>query len=968
MEKLPKIIKSPNDPLKYRAIRLANDLDCILVYDPEAKLSSAVMNVGCGSFNDPKEYQGLTHLLEHMLFMGSEKYPESEKYREFVNNNGGSCNAYTDVSSTVFYHNIKSNALIESLDIFAQFFIAPLMQEGFVNKEINAVNSEHLKNLNNDLWRESQLFRHLARPETVFNGFGTGDLATLQKPDTFQQLKIHHYKYYSANIMKLVIYSNQSLDIIEEHVEEIFTPIINKNLPNFDYLEDGYPFDSSNLNKFVRMKTIKKEKKLKLFWFFESMQKHFRSNPMRLFSHLFGHESEGSILSLLLRKKLAYEIVCGPWNIADYFTEFQISVTLTEDGFNNVDKVIEIIGAYIQMLRKNGIPQWVFEELQTIYNFQFNYGSKGNSLSTAIVLAENMGTFPIENAKNVNYLLEEYTPDLYSQILDKLVPSNMIILLCDNSFKNLPEHEPIYGTEYSLENIPENINMLLTVPKLNKPDIKSLHLPPKNYFIPTDFTLKNKIETPTKLPIKIYSGKDGDLFYKLDDKFNLPKLSVEYLLYTHIPGMQKDPIIYLCFDIWKKMLYNYLREYIYLAEMAKFNVNIISVYKGLKIEVKGFNDRMEIFLEELANRITNFIQSINDPENHDYLKDQFDLALYSKQNELDRILKKPLFNQVLSARSWMFMTHVFSLTILQEAISKIGFSKYVEFHKTCLMTFHYDAFIMGNCLKKEALDLNRKFIESLKSFSFVPLAGYDFNENRIIQLESRKTFSIIEKVLVTKEKNDCVLINYQYRQEPTDRHLFELLASYLETPFFEDLRTNQQLGYVVFSMADCKKNVWSFQFLVQSDKITAQECAGKIYEFVAKHRKLIKELDDDTFEDFKHSIIVQYQQPFNNLTEESQYYYDKIFQHTYDFDMAFKAPEAIRKITKQDLINLYEKLFFEEKRILEIHYANINTFEKNKEILKYRKLFSGSKLKEVPNSKYLHQQLALYPDIHFKLS
>lgn len=968
MKALPTVIKSPNDTLQYRALQLPNHLDCLLIHDPEAKLCAAVMNVGSGSFNDPESHQGLAHFLEHMLFMGSEKYPTSDKYREFVNNNGGCCNAYTDVSSTVFYHSIKSNALLESLDIFAQFFIAPLMQEEFVHKELNAVNSEHLKNINSDIWRESQLFRHLAKPKTVFNGFSTGDLATLKKPDIYEQLHKYHEKYYSANIMKLVVYGNENLDVLEKQVASIFAPIVNKELPPFDYLQHGYPFDNSNLQKVLRMKTIKKEKKLKLIWFFDAMQKHFRSNPLRIFSHLIGHESEGSILSLLLKNKLAYELSCGPWNIGDYFTEFQISLTLTDEGFEKIDKVIEIISEYLQMLRREGIKKWIFDELKIISEFQFNFGSKTDPLTAAIALAENMGTFPIQYAKNVNYLLEEYQPELYTLILDKLVPSNMIILITSNSYNDLPSDEPIYGTEYSFEDIPEHLYLAYTNPQLSKDELKNLHLPPRNYFIPQDFTLKNRIETPTKLPVIIYTGDDGDLFFKLDDKFNLPKLNVEYLLYAHIPSMQKDPQIYLCFDLWKKMLYNYLREYIYLAEMAKFDVSIAPVYKGLKIEVKGFNDRMAMFLEELANRITNFIRLIDDPQNYDYLKNQFDMALYSKRNELDRILKKPLYNQVMSARSWMLMTHVFSLTTLQLEIEKLGFEKYFEFHKNCLETFHYDAIIIGNYTKVEALDLNRRFIESLKSMTFSPLAGYNFHENRVIQLESQKTFAIIEKILVDKEKNDCVLVNYQYRQNPGDRHLFELLSSYLETPFFEDLRTHQQLGYIVFSMSDCKKGVWSFQFLIQSDKITAQECAGKIYEFVEKHKMLIRDLDDEVFEGFKNAMISKYLQPFNNLTEETQYYYDKIVQHTYDFDMMYKAPDIIKKITKQDLIEIYNKLFFGERRVLEIHYVNPNSYEKNKEILKYRKLFDGDKLIEVPNSKFLHKKLSLYPDIYFKLS
>ena len=45
--------------------------------------------------NDPAEYQGLSHFLEHMLFMGTTKYPDESEYSEYMSANGGYDNAYT---------------------------------------------------------------------------------------------------------------------------------------------------------------------------------------------------------------------------------------------------------------------------------------------------------------------------------------------------------------------------------------------------------------------------------------------------------------------------------------------------------------------------------------------------------------------------------------------------------------------------------------------------------------------------------------------------------------------------------------------------------------------------------------------------------------------------------------------------------------------------------------------------------
>lgn len=69
------ISKSPNDDREYRYFKLDNDLQCIIVKDKETQKSAASMDIGVGAALDPKETPGLAHFLEHMLFMGTVKYP-----------------------------------------------------------------------------------------------------------------------------------------------------------------------------------------------------------------------------------------------------------------------------------------------------------------------------------------------------------------------------------------------------------------------------------------------------------------------------------------------------------------------------------------------------------------------------------------------------------------------------------------------------------------------------------------------------------------------------------------------------------------------------------------------------------------------------------------------------------------------------------------------------------------------------
>jgi insulysin len=92
--------KSQNDSREYKFLELPNKMRCLLISDPEADKSAAALDVFVGSALDPKPLFGVAHFLEHLLFMGTDKYPEENEYSKFITDNGGYSNAYTSNTST----------------------------------------------------------------------------------------------------------------------------------------------------------------------------------------------------------------------------------------------------------------------------------------------------------------------------------------------------------------------------------------------------------------------------------------------------------------------------------------------------------------------------------------------------------------------------------------------------------------------------------------------------------------------------------------------------------------------------------------------------------------------------------------------------------------------------------------------------------------------------------------------------
>jgi len=202
------ILQSPNDDRKYAHIRLTNGLEAVVVSEPDADKAGAAMCVDVGYWSDPVELPGLAHFLEHMLFLGTDKYPDEAEYGKYITENNGTNNAYTSDIYTNYQFEVDKDALHGALDRFAQFFIAPLFTETATEREINAVDSENSKNRLNDAWRRQQLMRNMAKPESPVHSFGTGNKQTLSVDpkeagiEVRQALLDFHAKYYSANRMR----------------------------------------------------------------------------------------------------------------------------------------------------------------------------------------------------------------------------------------------------------------------------------------------------------------------------------------------------------------------------------------------------------------------------------------------------------------------------------------------------------------------------------------------------------------------------------------------------------------------------------------------------------------------------------------------------------------------------------------------------------------------------------------------
>ena len=424
------IVKSDNDSRQYRYVEFPNQLRVLLVSDEAAEKSAASLDVHVGSEQDPQNAQGLAHFLEHMLFLGTEKYPEAGEYQKFIGSHGGSHNAYTSFEHTNYFFDISPEFFEQGLDRFSQFFVAPLFDENYVAREKNAVHSEYTAKIKSEQRRGIDVFKQVINPAHPFAKLSVGNLETLAVDENAgeslrKQLLDFYQQYYSANIMTLVLVGRESLDELELMARERFTAIKNTKVHIADIEEPLIA--PQRLPLMINVKPEKSIRTLSVAFPTEDVRRFYAEKPLHYLGNILGHEGRGSLLSFLKQQGWAEGLSAGQGLAYRGASSFNVSIILTEEGVAHKDDVVAALYRAIKRIQSAPNRAWLFEEQKAIAQQQFRYQEKASSVSYATGLSSSMHYYPVTDVLQGDYLMTSYDKALIDRFLNYLSPSNSIV-------------------------------------------------------------------------------------------------------------------------------------------------------------------------------------------------------------------------------------------------------------------------------------------------------------------------------------------------------------------------------------------------------------------------------------------------------------------------------------------------------------------------------------------------------------
>ncbi|OWM66636.1 hypothetical protein CDL15_Pgr010287 [Punica granatum] len=780
----------------------------------QTKKAAAAMCVGMGSFSDPYEAQGLAHFLEHMLFMGSSKYPDENEYDSYLSKHGGSSNAYTEAEHTCYHFEVKREFLKGALERFSQFFISPLVKMEAMEREVLAVDSE-------------------------------------------------------------------SLDVLESWVVELFGKV-KKGAGALSELRMEVPIWKAGKNA---------------------------SNGWLLIDVLLS-EGRGSLHSLFKARGWATSLSAG----------------VGDEGMHR-SSLAYIFGMSIHLTDLGLGKEWIFKELQDIGHMEFTFAEEQPQDDYAAELAEHLLIYPAEHVIYGDYVYQVWDGEMIKHILSFFTPNNMRIDILSKSIdkSRASQLEPWFGSLYIEEDVPPSLLELWKDPPVTE---EELHLPHRNEFIPCDFSIRsdstNSGSSNAFYPRCIIDEPLMKLWYKPDSIFKLPRANTYFRI--NLKGAYDDAKSCLMTELFILLLKDELNEIIYQASVAKLETSVSFFSDKLELKVYGFNHKLPILLSTILTIAKSFLPS----------GDRFKVI----KEDLDRSLRntnmKPLSHSSY-LRLQFLCKSFYDVDEKLHLLGGLSVADLKEFIPKLRSQIYIEGLCHGNLTEEEAIAITDIF---RKNLPVQPLPNEMRHKEQVICLPSGANLVRDVHAKNKSETNSVVELYFQIGPEFGEesirmKALIDLFDEIVEEPAFNQLRTKEQLGYVVECSPRVTYRIYGFCFCVQSSKYNPLYLLGRIDNFINGLEELLVGLDDDTFDSYRSGLMSKLLEKDPSLTYETNRFWNQIVDKRYMFDFSEREAEELRSITKGDVLSWYKtylKQSSPECRRLSVQVWGCNTNMKDVEV------------------------------------
>ncbi|CRK88533.1 CLUMA_CG002224, isoform A [Clunio marinus] len=982
VEVLETPIKSEGDKKEYRLIKLENGLKALLVRKKKDENNSndsedsaaANLTISVGSFDDPPSAMGLAHFLEHMVHMGSRKYPEESSYNDFLTVNGGRRNAMTASEFTTYFFNVAEEVFPEALGRLEQLIEAPLLMQNSMQREREAVDSEYEMINSSNAVRIQSIVKSLIHDFHPASKFNVGNLKTLR--DNISDEELHkellklHDKYV-ANKMYLAVQSSKTLDELQSLVVEQFSNIksgneeVNSVIVARDNPEDYFKPEFFNSVHYVMSKTSKNS--ILLAWPLPSIIEHYKVAPLDYISNIFGNEGEGGISTYLRENHWVTKV--------DLYTDdtnliskssinlVRISLDLTESGIENISKILEAVFSYLLMIKETPIEEHrrLYNELKEKSENSFKFHTESEPIDNVLDNATNMLVYDDADILRGKSIYQRFDAEIISDVIERLNQRKFGTIILTSKHESYPYREKYHNTEYDRIAFPDEYQKLWDERKV-KPNF---FLEKSNPYKTTNFDIfENDDESPI-FPLKIFEDGIFEVWHRLDNKFKLPTIQLKMKLISPIFLSSTENLSML--KIFTKTFEFYLKAEFFDAKSANYIVDTSIDRNGMKFSFTGHSQHMIKFYDNVTKFLKNFLE-MADQETLDAIKENL------KQSLSEKLMTNYILNNEFTGK--VLLEHYHSDFDIIDQVDKVTLENLRNFKSKFLSHLNIQILAQGNITKDQALQIVNLAKTNIKCD--VVSEEYE-RKQRCYQLPQGNNVLRL-KSLMLNDDNSAIKNFYQIGPDTIrTRCMTRLAAMILNPKAYDYLRSKEQLAYGVACFFREKGGIVALAVLIlsQEGKHSYSKVCSKLDTFINEVcRETIDQMTDEEFERYKDSRVKQLTADDLDLDSEVDRNWKEVVNQEYIFDKFQIAAKETKNISKTDFQEFF-KSFTDPDKMRRLSVQVIGN-HKSEEVTtgnnKSRKLeveFINEKLSDdeslITNVEDFQKDLYLYPVSKFQI-
>ncbi|MCC6416253.1 MAG: insulinase family protein, partial [Opitutaceae bacterium] len=735
--------------------------------------------------------------------------------------------------------------------------------------------NEAMRHVQNDARRVMNVRRELYNPAAGESKFSTGNLKTLAKADA-TAVRAFYEAHYSADRMALALAGTASLDELEKYARASFAAIPKRDLPAVTREPIFLPRKAAL--RLATIEPVKDIRQLGLEFVMPATRPDFASKSDELLSNLLNYPGKGGLVQYLKDAGLATAVSAGNWERTPNYGSMFINVDLTPAGEKANQRVLEAIFGYIDHLRNAPFPAEFYQDQARIAGLKETFEDRGEGAPLVTELANQALFYPLEVAERAPFVWGQPDEAAYRKLLGALTPDNLLVTL---AAKGVPtdQTEEIYGTQYAYtETTGEKYNALR-----QPPVIADFALPGANPFLPTTTALV------AERPLRLIDSNTVSLYYAADIEFQRPQTT---LIFRFVPRRTTATLENaLLLRFYQTCLEDALEPAAGDAALAGVTYALSLGLEGFKLTVSGFGDSPVRFAQRVADTLLKFDVT---PERFVVLQEKIIRNLRSYEQTEAYQLARDRAAAVLKEFDYLPDQH------LARAPS-VTWRETRDLARKYFATGKLETLVHGHITPEAAKEAVMNFKAKLH---FKPVNEENLLRRRHLALQDGQM--VIDTGAIAGANSAIWQLCLLPDDLPDTRAAAKVLANFINEPFYTELRTKQQLGYIVGAGDSASLRQYLQLFVIQSSAYAPDELRARADAFLATAPGLFDALPEAQFATLKAGVRSELAEKPKSIAEKAA----QMFALAYDYDGDWERREetlaALEKVTKAEVAALLQ--------------------------------------------------------------